>query len=191
MTRPRPGGVPKWSAWNPDQYSEPGAAAGARPHHDGHAPAARHREGQALAFRWAADEASDGSGSGRQSNGQNNRLRRAANGVVALQSRGTVARFAVSRSRPGGGALHAARWAPAWFYEATTASKGVVAKFSGVGQVHLGAFEEKGGNWLDGRTPIGCACRPILRSDISGRSPFRTSTRACPFTALNAAGSSD
>jgi len=47
----------------------------------------------------------------------------------------------------------------AWFYEATTASKGVIAKISGVGQVHLGAFEEKGGNWLDGRTPIG-SCSP-------------------------------
>lgn len=167
MTRPRPRGVPKWSAWNHDQYSGPGTAPGARPHHDGHAPVARHREGHTLAFRWAA------------------------NGVVAQQSRGEVARFAVSRPRPGGAALYAARWASAWFYEATTASKGMVAKISGVDQVHLGAFRDEGGNWLDGRTPIGCVRRPILQSDISGRSPYRTLTRACPFTAPNAAGSSD
>jgi len=38
----------------------------------------------------------------------------------------------------------------AWFYEATTTSKGMVTKTPGLGQVYLGAYKDKGGNWLDG-----------------------------------------
>jgi hypothetical protein len=38
----------------------------------------------------------------------------------------------------------------AWFYEATTTSKGMVTKTPGVGQVYLGSYKDKDGNWLDG-----------------------------------------
>ena len=38
----------------------------------------------------------------------------------------------------------------AWFYEATTTSKGMVTKTSGLGQVYLGSYKAKDGNWLDG-----------------------------------------
>jgi len=38
----------------------------------------------------------------------------------------------------------------AWFYEAATTSKGMVTKTPGLGQVYLGAYKDKDGNWLDG-----------------------------------------
>ena len=38
----------------------------------------------------------------------------------------------------------------AWFYEATATSKGMVTKTPGVGQVYLGAYQDRDGNWLDG-----------------------------------------
>jgi hypothetical protein len=38
----------------------------------------------------------------------------------------------------------------AWFYEAATTSKGMVTKTPGLGQVYLGSYKDKGGNWLDG-----------------------------------------
>jgi hypothetical protein len=38
----------------------------------------------------------------------------------------------------------------AWFYEATTTSKGMVTKTPGLGQVYLGSYKDKGGNWLGG-----------------------------------------
>jgi len=38
----------------------------------------------------------------------------------------------------------------AWFYEATTTSKGMVTRTPGVGQVYLGSYKDKDGNWLDG-----------------------------------------
>lgn len=37
-----------------------------------------------------------------------------------------------------------------WFYEATTTSAGMVTKTPGVGQVYLGTYKDKDGNWLDG-----------------------------------------
>ena len=38
----------------------------------------------------------------------------------------------------------------AWFYEAAMTSKGMVTKTPGVGQVYLGSYKDKDGNWLDG-----------------------------------------
>ena len=38
----------------------------------------------------------------------------------------------------------------AWFYEATTTSKGMVTKTPGLGQVYLGSYKDKDGKWLDG-----------------------------------------
>jgi hypothetical protein len=38
----------------------------------------------------------------------------------------------------------------AWFYEAVTASKAMVSKTPGVGQVYLAAYKDKDGDWLDG-----------------------------------------
>jgi len=38
----------------------------------------------------------------------------------------------------------------AWFYEAATTSKGMVTKTPGLGQVYLGSYKDKDGNWLDG-----------------------------------------
>ena len=38
----------------------------------------------------------------------------------------------------------------AWFYEAVTTSKGMVTKTPGLGQVYLGAYKDKEGDWLDG-----------------------------------------
>jgi hypothetical protein len=38
----------------------------------------------------------------------------------------------------------------AWFYEATTTSAGMVTTTPGVGQVYLGTYKDKAGNWLDG-----------------------------------------
>jgi hypothetical protein len=38
----------------------------------------------------------------------------------------------------------------AWFYEATSTSKGMVTKTPGIGSVYLGAYKDKGGDWLDG-----------------------------------------
>jgi len=38
----------------------------------------------------------------------------------------------------------------AWFYEAATTSKGMVTKTPGLGQVYLGAYKDRDGNWLDG-----------------------------------------
>ncbi|MBM3103711.1 DUF1254 domain-containing protein [Pseudomonas sp. V1] len=38
----------------------------------------------------------------------------------------------------------------AWFYEAVTTSSGMVTKTPGVGQVYLGTYKDKNGNWLDG-----------------------------------------
>jgi hypothetical protein len=38
----------------------------------------------------------------------------------------------------------------AWFYEAVTTSSGMVTKTPGVGQVYLGTYKDKDGNWLDG-----------------------------------------
>ncbi len=38
----------------------------------------------------------------------------------------------------------------AWFYEATGTSKGMVTKTPGIGQVYLGSYKDKDGNWLDG-----------------------------------------
>ena len=38
----------------------------------------------------------------------------------------------------------------AWFYEATTTSAGMVTTTPGVGQIYLGTYKDKEGNWLDG-----------------------------------------
>jgi len=38
----------------------------------------------------------------------------------------------------------------AWFYEATTTSAGMVTTTPGVGQVYLGTYKDKSGDWLDG-----------------------------------------
>ncbi len=38
----------------------------------------------------------------------------------------------------------------AWFYEAATASKGMVTKKPGVGSVYLSTYKDKEGTWLDG-----------------------------------------
>ncbi len=38
----------------------------------------------------------------------------------------------------------------AWFYEAAATSKGMVTSTPGVGQVYLGSYKDKDGNWLDG-----------------------------------------
>ncbi len=38
----------------------------------------------------------------------------------------------------------------AWFYEATGTSKGMVTKTPGVGQVYIGSYKDKDGDWLDG-----------------------------------------
>lgn len=38
----------------------------------------------------------------------------------------------------------------AWFYEAVTTSSGMVTKTPGVGQVYLGTYQDKDGDWLDG-----------------------------------------
>ena len=38
----------------------------------------------------------------------------------------------------------------AWFYEAVTASKGMLTKTPGVGQVYLGAYHDQTGQWFDG-----------------------------------------
>ena len=38
----------------------------------------------------------------------------------------------------------------AWFYEAATTSKAMVTRTAGVGQVYLGSYKDKDGNWLDG-----------------------------------------
>jgi hypothetical protein len=38
----------------------------------------------------------------------------------------------------------------AWFYEAETTSKGMATKTPGLGQVYLGSYKDKDGNWLDG-----------------------------------------
>jgi hypothetical protein len=38
----------------------------------------------------------------------------------------------------------------AWFYEATTTSSGMVTTTPGVGQIYLGTYKDKSGNWLDG-----------------------------------------
>ena len=38
----------------------------------------------------------------------------------------------------------------AWFYEATTTSAGMVTTTPGVGQIYLGTYKDKAGNWLDG-----------------------------------------
>ena len=38
----------------------------------------------------------------------------------------------------------------AWFYEATTTSAGMVTKTPGVGQIYLGSYKDKAGNWFDG-----------------------------------------
>lgn len=38
----------------------------------------------------------------------------------------------------------------AWFYEAVTTSKGMVTKTPGLGQVYLGSYKDKNGDWLDG-----------------------------------------
>ncbi len=38
----------------------------------------------------------------------------------------------------------------AWFYEAVTTSSGMVTKTPGVGQVYLGTYKDKDGDWLDG-----------------------------------------
>ncbi|WP_145433121.1 DUF1254 domain-containing protein [Lacipirellula limnantheis] len=37
-----------------------------------------------------------------------------------------------------------------WFYEAVTTSSGMVTKTPGVGQVYLGTYKDKDGDWLDG-----------------------------------------
>ncbi|MGB5136415.1 MAG: DUF1254 domain-containing protein [Prochlorococcaceae cyanobacterium] len=38
----------------------------------------------------------------------------------------------------------------AWFYEAVTTSSGMVTRTPGVGQVYLGTYKDKDGDWLDG-----------------------------------------
>lgn len=38
----------------------------------------------------------------------------------------------------------------AWFYEASVTSAGMVTKTPGVGSIYLGAYKDKGGDWLDG-----------------------------------------
>lgn len=38
----------------------------------------------------------------------------------------------------------------AWFYEAATTSRGMVTKTPGLGQVYLGSYKDREGNWLDG-----------------------------------------
>jgi hypothetical protein len=38
----------------------------------------------------------------------------------------------------------------AWFYEATTTSAGMVTTTPGVGQIYLGTYKDKAGNWLNG-----------------------------------------
>jgi hypothetical protein len=38
----------------------------------------------------------------------------------------------------------------AWFYEAGATSKGMVTRTPGLGQVYLGAYKDKNGDWLDG-----------------------------------------
>jgi hypothetical protein len=38
----------------------------------------------------------------------------------------------------------------AWFYEAVTTSSGMVSRTPGVGQVYLGTYKDKDGDWLDG-----------------------------------------
>lgn len=38
----------------------------------------------------------------------------------------------------------------AWFYEAVTTSSGMVTKTPGVGQVYLGTYKDRDGDWLDG-----------------------------------------
>jgi hypothetical protein len=38
----------------------------------------------------------------------------------------------------------------AWFYEAAATSKGMVTNTPGTGQVYLGSYKDKDGNWLDG-----------------------------------------
>ncbi len=39
----------------------------------------------------------------------------------------------------------------AWFYEAVTTSSGMVTRTPGVGQVYLGTYKDKDGDWLDGK----------------------------------------
>ena len=48
----------------------------------------------------------------------------------------------------------------AWFYEATTTSKGMVTKTPGVGQVYLGSYKDEDGNWLDGANTYRLRVRP-------------------------------
>ncbi|MFC7286765.1 DUF1254 domain-containing protein [Herminiimonas glaciei] len=38
----------------------------------------------------------------------------------------------------------------AWFYEAVTASKGMMSRSAGLGQAYLGSYHDKAGHWLDG-----------------------------------------
>jgi hypothetical protein len=38
----------------------------------------------------------------------------------------------------------------AWFYEASSTSKGMVTTTPGVGSIYLGSYKDKAGDWLDG-----------------------------------------
>ncbi|MQR00994.1 DUF1254 domain-containing protein [Glaciimonas soli] len=38
----------------------------------------------------------------------------------------------------------------AWFYEAVTASKGMMSRVAGLGQAYLGSYHDQHGNWFDG-----------------------------------------
>ena len=73
----------------PRRNPQPRAGAGTRPHHDGHAPVYRHREGQTLQPRCTPEDNSDRSRARRRGDGEGERLRQAADGTVALRRRAT------------------------------------------------------------------------------------------------------
>lgn len=58
----------------------------------------------------------------------------------------------------------------AWFYEAVSTSKGMVTKTPGLGQVYLGSYKDKDGNWFPTeRTATGCTFSTTRRRSSSGR----------------------